>query len=211
MNWSKILPVMLIPVFLSGCGGVNSLNVPDNTSNIQEVSPPVPIYDYNLDSERGLEVGKGQTVSQTFTVSRIMFLSGIEVSMERCQALETDTINLEFGRGKIPIGTVSISGAGLAGPGHCETVPADLQLSTIGPAYFDLRDLFYQMMSGQTFYFKLSSSSDRGFIVGSSSDVYAGGTALVNDNPSVFDLTFKILVSSSEYGTSGVYRWISSK
>lgn len=211
MNWGKVLSIMLISVFMPGCGGVNSLKVPDNTSTIQEVSPPVPIYDYNLGSKRGLEVGKGQTVTQTFTVSRTMFLSGIEVSMERCQALETDTINLEFGRGKIPIGTVSITGAGLSGPGHCETVPAELQLSTIGPGYFDLRDLFYQMISGQTYYFKLSSSSDRGFIVGTSSDVYAGGTALVNGDPSVFDLTFKIVVSSSEFGTSGVYPWISSK
>jgi hypothetical protein len=190
---------MLISFFLTGCAGGNTLKIPDNTPALANPVPSVPVDQYNLLSEGVLEVGKGQTVTQTFTASKTMFLSGIEIAVERCQASVTDVLTLEFGRGQIPVGIVSITGAGLPGTGRCEAVPARLRLSTSGPGYFDLRSVYYQMISGQTYYFKLTASPEHGFIVGFSSNAYTGGTALINDEPSTFDLAFKIVVSSSEF------------
>ena len=168
----------------------------NENNNEEEFLLQAPVVDQlNLVSSGNLVVDNTQSVGQTFTVSQPGQLIGIEVAAVRCLATETDVLTLEVGQGSVSFGTVSITGAGLLGPGQCGVVPAALNLTVNGSGYFDLVSLNQTVVAGQTFFFKLTNSSSRDFRIGISSDLYAGGTATVNTSPSnLKDLAFKIIV-----------------
>lgn len=169
----------------------------DEDNNEEELRLPIPIVNQsNLVPEGNYGVDNTQSVGQTFTVSQGGQLIGIEVAAVRCQATETDVLTLEVGQGSVLFGSVSITGAGLIGPGQCGVVPAALNLTVDGPGYFDLASLNQDLVAGQTYFLKLTNLSSQDFRIGISSDLYAGGMAMVNGSPSNSkDLTFKIIVA----------------
>lgn len=156
-----------------------------------------PIVDQsNLVSSGNLVVNNLQSVGQTFTVSRTGRLVGIEVAALRCQATDVDTLAIEIRQSASSLGTASLAGSGIPGPGLCGVVPAPLDMTTNGPGYFDLSALNVYVVDGQSYNFKLTNAADRDFRVGISANLYVGGTATINDSASNFDLAFKIVMTS---------------
>jgi len=162
---------------------------------VQVSAPDTVIDQSNLVPEGNLVVVDAQSIGQTVTASRTAALMGIEVSAVRCTATDADVIEMEVGQGTAAFGSISITGAALAGPGQCGVVPPALQPDVTGPGYFDLTPLTSSLTAGESYYFKLTSTSANDFRVGISSDLYGGGTGMVNGSPTSNDLVFKVLVA----------------
>ncbi len=67
-------------------------------------------------------------------------------------------------------------------------------MTTKGAGYFDLSSLSVHVIAGQSYAFRVTNASVRDFRIGTSANVYGGGTATVNDSPFTGDIAFKILV-----------------
>jgi hypothetical protein len=157
-----------------------------------------PVVDQsNLVSSGNLVVNDLQSVGQTFTASRTGRLVGIEVAVMRGTATGLDTLVLEVLAAGLSLGIVSLAGSAIPQGPSGGTVPNPLDLTTIGTGYFDLTALGAQVVAGGSYLLKLTNASSGDFRVGISASVYAGGTAMVNDNPAAnLDLAFKVFVQS---------------
>jgi hypothetical protein len=168
----------------------------DEANNTRSERIPLPslVSPYNLTPAGNVAVDNAQWAGQTFTMTQSGRLLGIEVAAVRCNATASDQLTLEIGQGTTSLGSRTIIGAGMLGPGQCGVVPAALTLADTGPGYFDLSGLNLTLTAGQTYYFKLTNPATRDFRIGMSDNVYGGGGDIVNGTPSIHDLVFKILV-----------------
>jgi len=186
--------VYKITVMVDPKGMVRESNEENNNKDAPIPTAPV-VSPYNLISAGNSVVDNTQWVSQTFTATQTAQLVGIEVAAVCCQATGTDALTLEIGQGALSLGSASIMGAVLPGPGQCGVVPPALQLNVQGPGYFALSSLNINLVQGNTYYFKLMSPTNRDFRVGVSTDLYSGGSASVNGSATSKDLAFKIVTS----------------
>lgn len=165
-----------------------------NNTRSEHIPLPLLVSPYNLTPAGNVVVNNAQWAGQTFTMTQSGHLLGIEVAAVRCNATASDQLTLEVGQGTTSLGSRTITGAGMLGPGQCGVVPGPLTLAVTGPGYFDLSGLNLILITGQPYYFKLTNSANRDFRIGMSDNVYSGGSEIVNGTPSIHDLVFKILV-----------------
>lgn len=175
----------------------NMVKESNETNNRKSFLLPVnEVNQSNLISSGNLVVANTQYIGQTFSVSRTSRLVGIEVAAVRCLATETNILTMEVGSGTTSFGTVDLSGLGLPGPGQCGVIPPPLSLTSNGSGLFDFTSWNRELVTGQTYYFKLRNASGSDFRIGISPDLYPDGNATVNDNPSSNkDLAFKIILA----------------
>jgi hypothetical protein len=168
--------------------------VKESNENNNEMEQAVPIVDQsNLVPQGYYSVDSTHFVTQTFIVSQTSLLVGIEVSATRGTALVSDVLTFEVGQGSVTFGSFSIPGIRI--PSEPPILPPPLNRSVYGPGYVDMRSMNKTLISGETYFFKLTNASIGYFNVGITPDLYPEGEAtLIGGVSPGFDLVFKIVV-----------------
>ena len=171
----------------------------DNNERTAPVPRPgMPQLDQkNLLSSAGYGiVDSTQAMSQVFNVSHSGRLVSIEVSATKGDShwdSPLHVMDMEVGVWNGPVlGTQTLQASALPPAGTVPLLPLDP--SVTGPASYDFSSQDIELQPGQPYYFRLTHTDYRMFRVGTSYNLYGGGTAWGNGQWPAEDVAFKVVI-----------------